>query len=203
MLPAVHGFCLVFLNLCLASISLASQSTHYQLWPVVADAAGNTLSSPAHGVQNSVGQPSSRYSSASAYSLQAGYLNDYSLPVPAATITPTFAPTKTVTVTSTPIRNFGGNILSPDFVYAAPNPIRGREGKIYFELAMPAEVELKIYTTQNQFVLSQHWDQLPAGRNLWVWHAGNMANGVYLLYVKARSSQGRTNVVTKKLILIK
>jgi hypothetical protein len=144
-----------------------------------------------------------------AYSVQFGFFNDYfiSLPTPTVTptltVTPTMTITRTITITTTPLRYFDGEIIHEDWVYAAPNPIRGIRGNIVFNLAVPADVELKIFTPHNQEVLSRRWSSLPAGENRWVWDTANMANGVYILFIKAKSHDGKTTIIKKKVALIK
>ncbi|MCK5242797.1 hypothetical protein KAR34_10120 [bacterium] len=183
--------------------ALAASSPNYDLNQTVINAFGNTYSGSGKKLHDSAGEGIVGQIFSATYSIQSGFFNTYYMLPLSPTPTPTITITATPTYTPTVIRGFGGEIMHKDWVYAAPNPIRGVIGKIYFNLAMPAEVELKIFTPQNQFVLSRHWDQLPAGTNMWQWNAANMANGVYLLYIKARNNEGKTTVIIKKIALIK
>lgn len=169
----------------------ASQSANYQLNQTVIGSIGDTRSGSSKLLRDSGGEPNVGQSFGKTYSIQAGFFNDYFLPPP------------TPTITSTPIRTFGGELMSADFVYAAPNPIRGSYGSIYFDLSGPAEVQLKIFTINGDLVISQHWFNLKAGTNNWVWNTANMANGVYLLWIKATSADGKSTTITKKIALIK
>ena len=148
---------------------LAAQSEHYQQGISVVNSAGNTYSGSGKQALDSMGEPLIGQSFGSHYSVQSGFFNEYFLPPP------------TPTITCTPIRTFGNDIMSEHFVFAAPNPIRGTTGHIFFDLSDHAEVTLKIYSTSNNLVISQHWDNLPAGTNTWNWNTSGIANGVYLL----------------------
>lgn len=175
----------------------AASSENYSLDAMILDGAGNTYSGSGKIVHDVLGGFSINQSFGEVYSIQSGFFNDYFLLPPTPTVT------STITATLTPIRSFGGEVTRHDRVFAAPNPIRGGEGKIYFDLAMPAVVEVKIYTAHNQLVLSRRLGELPAGQNLWRWQIGDIANGVYLLRLKAKNSDGKTTVVLRKIIIIK
>lgn len=175
----------------------AMESANYRLEQSVINSSSNTYTAVGRQIYESVGEAVVIQSYGNLYSVQVGFFNDYFVAKP--TPTPTLIPTPTSTI----IRTFDGELIHKKYVYAAPNPIRGHKGNIYFDLATSAEVELKIYTPQSQLVLSQHWDSLPAGKNMWVWNTANMANGIYLLRLKARNSDGKTTVVIKKIALIK
>ncbi len=171
--------------------SWAVQSEHYQQHSFVVNSAGNTCSSSGKLVMNSVGETQVGQSFGSSFSIQSGYFNDY------------FLPAATPTVTCTPIRTFGDAIMSEHYVFAAPNPIRGVIAHLYYDVSEPAEVTLKIFTTSNNLVISQHWDNVPAGTNRWDWNAANMANGVYLLWIRARGADGKAATIIKKIALVK
>jgi hypothetical protein len=171
--------------------TFAASSENYQINQSVINSAGNSYSGSAMLAYDSVGEALSGQTYGEIYSFQAGFFNDYFMPAPSPTVTPTV------------IRTFGGEILDERFVFAAPNPIRGIKGNIYFDLAERAEVWLKIYTPHNQLVISQHWDSLSPGTNRWIWNAANIANGVYIVYIKATGNNGKTTVIKKKIALIK
>ncbi len=174
-----------------ATSAPAMQSENYLQRECVVDSAGNSYAGAGSRLYDCVGEALSGQSWGRNYSVQAGFFNDYYLPPP------------TPTITCTPIRSFGGEILSPEYVFAAPNPILGKQGYIHFDLAVPAEVWLHIYTPTNRLVISRHWDSLPAGTNQWVWETANLANGVYLLLIRGRGPDGKETRVVKKLALIK
>jgi hypothetical protein len=175
----------------LAAIPLeAAQSANYKLHQTVIGSAGATRSASGKLLRDSGGEPNIGQSQGRTYSVQAGFFNEYFLPLP------------TPTSTCTPIRSFNGALLDENWVYAAPNPIRGRRGVIHFDLAEAADVDLKIYTTQNQLVISQRWTSLAPGHTQWTWNADNIANGVYILYIKA-SAEGKSTTVKKKLALVR
>lgn len=169
----------------------------------VVDTAGNTYTGTNERLFDAIGQVVIGQMWGSGHSIRSGFFKQFLAEQPTPTVTPTQSNPATLTATPTVIRQFGGEILAHEYVKAAPNPIRGNEGKIYFDLAMPAEIELKIFTPHNQLVLSRHWDQLPAGKNMWTWQIGDLANGVYLLRLQARNAQGKTTAVLRKLIVIK
>lgn len=180
----------------------AASSDLHRLEPVVVNAGGTTLTGvnpqgTPRALLDSIGESVIKQTWGSAYSIQAGFFNDYFILAPTPTVTPT------VTVTCTPIRGFAGELLSEEWVFAAPNPIRGNRANIVYHLAEPAEVEIKIYTTTNKLVISKHWDSMPAGENHWYWNTTGIANGVYFMLVKAKGSQGRSTLIKKKIALVK
>lgn len=187
-------FILIYLG-CSDILHAASSDLH-RLEPVMVNAGGATLAGNSRNLLDSIGESIINPTWGQAFSFQAGFFNDYFLQPPTPTVTPT------VTVTSTPIRGFWGDLLSKAWVYAAPNPIRGHRANVVYHLAEPAEVEIKIFTTTNHLVISRHWDSVPAGENHWYWNTSNIANGVYIMRVKARNGN-QTTVVKKKIAVIK
>lgn len=185
---------LAFAGICAAAVpfpALAMESSQYRLDASVLNAASNTYTASGKQVYDSVAEPLVGQAYGRQYSVQAGFFNDYFLPAP------------TPTITCTPIRQFGGEILSEQYVYAAPNPIRGQRANIVYHLAERAEVEIKIFTITSQLVISKHWDSVPAGENHWYWNTSGIANGVYFLLVRAKGSQGRSTVIKKKIALVR
>lgn len=179
------------------AVAEAMDSENFALNQSLFCAGGNTTTSTGKTIYPAIGEHCVGQSYSQTRSLQAGFFNEYFLLPPTPTVTPT------ITVTLTPIRSFGGAILNKDFVYTAPSPIRGKTGRIFFDLAAPAEVWLTIYTLQQKLVLSRHWEGLPPGTNQWEWDTANMPNGVYFLQIKARDGEGKTTEVVKKIALIK
>ncbi|MCD4814720.1 T9SS type A sorting domain-containing protein [bacterium] len=117
------------------------------------------------------------------------------------TATPT--PTATPTATATPIPGFGGKVISKKYIYAAPNPVRGNIAKIVIFTNQPAEVSGILYTTSNQEVLSFRRYYGSSGKHEEHINVSNLANGVYLLLVKAKGADGTKERVIKKIALVK
>ncbi len=194
-------FILTFLFLSTAGLLHAAQSGQYQLNEYLFNTAGNTQTGQAqnHSMRlhiSSMGEAAVGQNYSNQTSTQAGFFNNYFIAKPTPTVTPT------VTVTATPIRSFNGELLDKQYVYPAPHPIRGPEAHIHYHLAEPAKVEIKIYTTGHRLVIEKQWDSMPAGENIWNWNVSNMANGVYLMLIKA-SNEGKTTKLIKKLAIIK
>ena len=113
-------------------------------------------------------------------------------------------PTPTTIPTATPLAGFDGRIISKNHIYAAPNPIRGTLAKLHYVLKEPAQVEMKIFTTSNQWVITYNMDHANAGHFIKEWPCANMANGVYLMRILATSKvDGKKETVIKKIALIK
>lgn len=170
----------------------APRSEHYQLNKYVINSAGTTCTAAGRQAMDTVGEAATGPQRGKSFALQAGFFNEYflSLAIPTPTITPTV------------IRTFNGEVIHEQYIFAAPNPMRGNVGHIFFDLAEPAQVTVKIFTTNSRLVISKDWDNLPAGTNRWDWEMGNMANGVYLLRITARGGDGRETKVTKKIVII-
>lgn len=169
----------------------AQSSASYGLSQFVLESVGDTQTGAGKQIFNSGGEALMGQSWSRTMSVQAGYFNEYFMPPP------------TPTVTCTPIRTFGSELLSLDYVYAAPNPIRGNRANIVYHLAESADVEIKIFTVGNDLVISKHWDNAPAGENHWYWNTTGIANGVYLLWIKAEGRNGKNTKVIKKIALIR
>ncbi len=105
--------------------------------------------------------------------------------------------------TPTPIPNFGGKIISKDYVYCAPNPARGNHANVVIHTQQAAEISVKMFTTNNREVLSFRISCPGQGKYTKRVNIGNLANGVYLLFVKARTPNGDEEKVIKKMALIK
>ncbi|MCD4812972.1 T9SS type A sorting domain-containing protein [bacterium] len=107
----------------------------------------------------------------------------------------------TATPTRTPVLGFEGQIISKDHIYAAPNPVRGHHANIVIYTQQPAEVSAKLFTTSNQEVLSfrRHYS---IGKHTERINISNLANGVYLLLVRAKAN-GKEERVIKKIAIVK
>jgi hypothetical protein len=171
-------------------VLFADPTPTYTINQYVINAAGNTYSGTGRELYDSMGEAVVGSALGQQYKLTSGFFNEYFLLPPTPTITPTI------------IRTFDHAIMNENYIYAAPHPMRGHVGHIVFDISVSAEVTLKIYTITHQLVLSKQWDTLPAGTNRWDWENGNMANGVYLLWIKARGVDGRTTSITKKIALM-
>ncbi|MCK5241933.1 T9SS type A sorting domain-containing protein [bacterium] len=128
------------------------------------------------------------------------------IPTPTITATVTATPiasmTFSPTVTITPLSNFAGRIISKNHIYAAPNPVRGHIANIVIFTNQPAEVSGKLFATSNQEVLSfrRYYGK---GKNIERINISNLANGVYLLLIKAKGSDGTEERVIKKIAIVK
>jgi hypothetical protein len=181
----------IILPLLTAPLEAGQSSASYHLDQFILGSVGNTQSGTGKIVHNNGGEALVGQSWSRNMSIQAGYFNDYFLPAP------------TPTVTCTPIRTFGDELLDFNYVYAAPNPIRGNQANIVYHLAKSAEVEIKIFTTTSKLVISKHWDSVPAGENHWYWNTTGIANGVYFLFINARGSDGKATTIKKKIAFIR
>jgi hypothetical protein len=199
----------VLLGIAIPIILFAANSENFGVSSYVFNSAGdnssvNSTTFPGDTItlQSNVGESFNDRTGSSNHAVQVGLFNDFFVLPPTPTVTPTATMTPTITVTTTPIRSFGGELLDKQYVYAAPNPIRGSVANIYYDLAQPADVEIKIYTTGHRLVISKNWSNMPAGKNYWAWNESNMANGVYLMLITAKN-QNKTTKLVKKLAIIK
>jgi hypothetical protein len=100
--------------------------------------------------------------------------------------------------------DFNGSLLSQDYVKATPNPVRGNTAKLEYELAAPAvEVVLEFMNSQGELLKSVEGGRI-VGKNYYNWDIGNLANGVYLFRVKAKSSEdGKAYQVVRKVAVVR
>ena len=119
-----------------------------------------------------------------------------------ASIAPTATPTPTPMPTATPMPDFEGQIISKNYCYAAPNPIRGKIAKIHVYCKQPAQVKMKIFTLISEEVLSLE-RFYHVGDNVENINMGNLPNGGYYLFIKARSDDGTEEKVKTKIFLLK
>lgn len=106
--------------------------------------------------------------------------------------------------TPTPVASgdFDGQLISEKYTYCAPNPSRGEIMNYVVYTAQACEVELKMYTSTHRFVQSFNLHCPGPGKYEHRFYVGNLANGVYLMLVKAEGN-GRKEKVVKKVALIK
>lgn len=105
--------------------------------------------------------------------------------------------------TPTPIPGFAGKIISKDYIYCAPNPARGAYANVVIHTQQAADINVKIFTTTNREVLSFGLNCPSQGRYVKRVYVGNLANGVYFLFVKAKAANGIEEKVKTKIALIK
>jgi hypothetical protein len=93
-------------------------------------------------------------------------------------------------------------MISENHTYCAPNPSRGETMNYVVNTARACEVEVKMYTSTHRFV--QRFDLHCPGPGKYEhrFYVGNLANGVYLMMVKAQGND-RVEKVVKKVALIK
>lgn len=194
---------LVLCSLLPVAVHGTSQSETIIMESYVIDVAGNTLNNSSAVLFYCMGESFTGQVASVSSAVQSGFFNDYYQKPATPTVTPTNTATPTVTVTTTPIRQFGDELLAKKWIYAAPHPIRGSHARIVYHLAKPAEVEIKLFNTNNQLVISKKWNNVAAGENAWQWHTGDQVNGVYLMLIKAKSDTGKITVIKKRLALIK
>lgn len=166
------------------------------------NSGGNTGTSTSYQFYYSIGEAAAGQAYGATTSAQIGFLNDYFIAAPTPTVTPTVSTTPTVTITTTPIIQFGGELLDLKYVYPAPHPIRGPYAHIYYHLAESAHVKIKVFTTSNKLVIAKEFGLQPAGKNYWQWHVANLANGPYLMLITAEKGSKKTRLI-KKIAIIK
>lgn len=181
-------------------LSVVTQAASPEMNKSVFNMAGNTSTSNSHSLFTSIGEAIIGQFNGEAV-FQAGYFNEFIVPVPTATVTPTI--TATLIPTATPLQDFDGKIIAKKYTYFAPNPARGRYFNFVVHVKQACEVECKLYTTSNRFVLSYQLTCPSPGKYEHREYVGNLANGVYLLLVKAKSDNGTKERLIKKLALIK
>jgi hypothetical protein len=100
--------------------------------------------------------------------------------------------------------DFNGELITPDFVKALPNPVRGDQARLEYELAAPAlDVTLEFLNSQGELLHSVQGSKT-VGKNYYHWDLGSLANGVYLFRVKARSAEdGKNYSVVRKVAVIR
>lgn len=183
--------------LLLASLSSADESV---MKKSLFNIAGNVSDSNGHTLSSSIGEMVIGQSSAEMV-LQAGYFNEFVIPIPTATVTPTITPT--LIPTATPLQGFDGKYIAKKYTYTAPNPVRGRYANFNVRVQQACTVEVLVYTTSNQFVMSFNIDCSGEGLYQKQVFMGNLANGVYLFLVRAKVNGVEKERLVKKIALIK
>ena len=100
--------------------------------------------------------------------------------------------------------DFNGALLSPDYVKALPNPVRGNTAKLEYELAAPAtQVSLDFLNSQGDLLKTEDGSRT-VGKNYYNWDVSGLANGIYLFRVKATSSEdGKSYSVVRKVAVLR
>jgi hypothetical protein len=117
------------------------------------------------------------------------------------TVSPTplpYTPTPTVTPTVTPF-----SWSEPLRVACGPNPVRGSVAHLNIFTRQGADVEVKIFTPSGREVNTFRYNYSSAGRHIEDIFVGDLANGIYMVRVKTRNSDGSENLVIDKMALIK
>ncbi len=95
-----------------------------------------------------------------------------------------------------------GALLSSDSVYTYPNPARGDTLTFKFLPADTSDVTIDVYNVAGEKVARLEKAACPGGvTSELVWRVANVASGVYVYRVEARSASG-TKAVTKKLAIV-
>lgn len=95
-----------------------------------------------------------------------------------------------------------GALLSADSVYTYPNPARGDTVTFKFLPADAADVTVDVYNVAGEKVARLEKAACPGGvTSEIVWNVGNVASGVYIYRLEARSASGK-KAVTKKLAVV-
>jgi hypothetical protein len=123
------------------------------------------------------------------------------VPIPIFTPTPAPPEVPSNSVWAAP-PDFEGQIISKNYCYAAPNPIRGHIAKIHVYCKQATTVKIKIFTPISREVMSVE-RYFHEGDNVAELNMSNIANGAYFLFVKARTDQGLEEKVKTKIILLK
>jgi len=77
----------------------------------------------------------------------------------------------------------------------------GDHANLVIHTKQPADVEVKIFTSTNQEVMTIRRNYPSPGRQAEKVYVGNLANGVYLVMVKAKGGGVEERVVYKMAIL--
>lgn len=192
---------LTLLGILIPVISVAAmQSTDAIMEKDVFNMTGNTATAGSEQLQSSVGEMAIGQFNGEGM-IQAGFFNDFVLPVPTATPTATITPT--LVPTATPMAGFDGKLISKNYVYCAPNPSRGSIMNFVVHTAQACDIDVKMYTSTHKFVLSFEMASNQMEKITHHLYVGNLANGVYFMLVEARNKEGVEERLIKKVALIK
>lgn len=125
------------------------------------------------------------------------------MPTLTVTPTPTISVTFTPTSTITPMTGFKGKLLDEKYTYFAPHPVQGDHFNFVVHVPRACELKCNLYTTSHRFVLGFNMACSGPGEYEHREFVGNLANGVYLLLVKAESPDGTKERLIKKMALLK
>lgn len=205
---------IVIITLLLAVLQTAWSENSSDFY--VVDTDGNNGNGNNHTNLNAIGEPIVGVVSNPDHVVGIGFLvsilqNSSAVPTsdttPTITITFTHTPfvtkTQTPTITVTPLDDYGRRLITPKYTYTAPNPVRGHHMKFVVHVQEAVEIEVKMFTTSNKFVLKFSMNCPGPGKYEHREYVGNLANGVYLLLVKAKNNSGKKDRLIKKIGLIK
>ena len=95
-----------------------------------------------------------------------------------------------------------GALMDKNSVYSYPNPARGDDIAFKFYLADKAYVTIEVYNVAGEKIIKLEKANCPAGlASEILWNVKNIASGVYIYRVEARSASG-SKVITKRLAII-
>lgn len=95
-----------------------------------------------------------------------------------------------------------GSLMSKNSVYSYPNPAKGDTVTFKFHLADKAYVSIEVYNVAGEKIIKLEKANCPAGVASEIsWNMKNIASGVYIYKVEARSASGSKKVI-KKLAII-
>lgn len=209
---------IIIITLCLAGTIFLFDRVHaeYSLNKHIFNAGGDEVEDDNYSVLSSMAEPLVGETFDSNYNCRLGFVGYYyfsTTTTPEPTVMPTWTLTSTPTiqqtgtptptVTVTPLDGFGNKLIVPKYIYFAPNPARGKNFKFVVHVEKAVEIEALLYTTSNQFVLKFNLACSGPGQYSHREYVGNLANGVYLLLVKAKDNSGNRTRLVKKLALIK
>jgi uncharacterized delta-60 repeat protein len=133
------------------------------------------------------------------YQFQAAPIPAIITPTPSHSPTPLpHTPTSTVTLTATPY-----SWSEPLRVACGPNPVRGSVAHLNIFTRQGADVEAGIFTPSGRAVNTFRYNYATAGRHIEDIFVGDLANGIYMVQVKAKNADGSENRVVYKMALIK
>ena len=101
-----------------------------------------------------------------------------------------------ILTSSSALGKTSSQILVEDETYNFPNPVRGSQTSLRYYLSQPSDVKIELFNSSHALIHSDHVSS-PAGRNVYTWDVGRVANGVYFWRVTA----GGQSVIKKVLVL--
>jgi hypothetical protein len=96
------------------------------------------------------------------------------------------------------------SLLPEDEIHAVPNPATGGECRIYYALSADAEVTAEVYDLKGRLVWSGTERGIALKPDQFIeWNTSNVAPGVYVYRVHARTNGGETDSAVKKVAVVK